>query len=245
VSTSGPAPAVPLTRADLRHYAQRPLKESHSWLGQDVIELSRGDERYILKDTLRRPRLVRDTWCRFIARREVRAYRALQGIPGIPRIVSVLDDYAFVIEFVEANPLPRRRGRDDVGLEFFEKLDALFDAMHARGVAHCDIRRRNVLISAARQPWLIDFEAAFFDGPAGWRRRVFRYMSEVDRLTALKIRNKYFPEETSARERERLERPPILLRIGRFMRQRVYGPISPKALKARFAGRNRGGKKSP
>lgn len=198
----------------------------------DVVELSLGNARYILKDSLRRPRILRDTWTRFISKREVAAYQRLDGIPGIPRVLSVLDEYAFVMEFVEAKPLPRRRYRDEVGLQFFAKLDALFETMHARGVAHGDIRRRNVLISADREPWLIDFETAVFDG-AGWRHRVFTFMSRVDRLTALKIRHKYFPEETNQGEREQLEQPPLVLRLGRFLKKNVYRRINPKRLKTK------------
>jgi len=43
----------------------------------------------------------------------------------------------------------------------FERLRALLEAVHARGVAYVDFNKRsNILIDAAGRPWLIDFQIA-------------------------------------------------------------------------------------
>lgn len=221
------------TRSDLGGFAQKPLKKARSWFTPDVVQLDREGERVILKDFSRRAWVVRSTWGRFLIGREVRAYRLLNGVPGIPRLIAVLDPYAFVMEFVDAGPLPRRREKDRVGLEYFSHLEKTMQEMHARGVAHGDVRRRNILISHQRTPYIIDFESAIFDGRWLWRR-FFHSMVRVDELTVLKIRHKYYPEETTSEELLRLARVPLFLRLGRFVRQNLYGPLSPKIMKARF-----------
>jgi len=50
--------------------------------------------RAVVKDFLSCPRLLRATYGRLLVGREVRAYAALEGVPGVPRFLGRIDDHA-------------------------------------------------------------------------------------------------------------------------------------------------------
>jgi predicted Ser/Thr protein kinase len=222
-----------ISRADLASFAHEPLKKARTWFTPDVILLRRGTEKYILKDFSTRPWLTRSTWGRFLVSREIRAYSRLAGIPGVPKLISVLGPYAFVIQWVDARPLPSRRHKDRVGMDYFDRVFEVLAQMHGRGVAHGDVRRRNVLIGPNREPYFIDFESAIFSG-RGLRKRLFRSIAEVDEITILKIRHKYYPDESDPEEIRRLTEVPWFLRTGKWLKRNVYKPLSPKGARSRM-----------
>ncbi len=229
-----PQPPNPVfDRALLDGLHREPLKAARSVVGPDVWLVEYGGRRYVVKDFSARTWLLRNTWGRTCVSREVAAYSRLLGVPGVPQLVGRPDPFSFVMEFVEGAQLPRRSQRDLLGPGFFPALQALVAEMHRRGVAHGDLRRRNILVTPDRRPALIDFETAVVArrvSPSGW---FFRTMARVDDLKLLKIRHKYYRGQTTGEEMEALENPPVLLRIGRFLRRRLYKPISPKASRAR------------
>lgn len=231
------SPEKPLLPApdNLHLFEQKPLKKSRTWFTPDVILLTApAGERYVLKDFTRRPGWARRLWCRASVHRETRAYQHLHDLGGVPALVTRLSRDSFVMSFLDASPLPRRRFRDVVGLEFFVQLDELLRQMHGRGVAHGDLRRKNILIRPDAQPCLIDFETAFCRGAGKIRTQIFEGVARIDRLTVLKIKGRYFPDQLTDEERILLNEAPWHLRAGRFLRKRIYGPVSPKRLKKRF-----------
>lgn len=223
----------PFTREAIGRMPRRLLKESRSWFTPDVILLEHGGARYVLKDFSRCPYLVRTLWCRYAVRRESDAYQVLTPLAGVPRLVARIDSSAFVMEWLDAAPLPRRRGA--VGMEFFRKLEQLVRQMHGLGIAHGDLRRKNVLVSASDEPCLIDFETCLRNGHGWLRNRFFLALARVDLITVVKLKRAYFPTEITQDEKDRLARTPWLLRLGRFIRKRIYQPVSPKILKRRWA----------
>jgi predicted Ser/Thr protein kinase len=219
---------------NLELFARHVLKQSRTWFTPDVVLLTGpAGERYVLKDFSTRPMWARALWCRASVRRETRAYEQLHDIPGIPRLIYKLSPDAFIMEFLEGTPLPRRKYRDVLGMEFFVRLNAVLDEMHARGIAHGDLRRKNILVGPTGQPCLIDFETSFSKG-RGLLRQFFETVTRIDKLTVLKIKSRYFPDRLTDVERQQLGDAPWHLRAGRFLRKRVYGPISPKRIKKRL-----------
>jgi RIO-like serine/threonine protein kinase len=100
---------------------------------------------------------------RFVARRlmwrEKTALEILTGLEGIPRLVA--HDAAsgvLVRAFVPGEPLSQARALPE---NFFDELDALVEAVHARGICHNDLHKeQNVLVGEDGRPWLLDFQLA-------------------------------------------------------------------------------------
>jgi tRNA A-37 threonylcarbamoyl transferase component Bud32 len=131
-----------------------------------LVELGDG-RNAVVKDFAPRRRWVREVLGRWLTRREAKAYRLLEGSPGVPRLFGVLDPLALVIEYRPGV----RMTRDLAGklpLEFMPELRDAVGAMHARGVVHLDLRHRsNVLADPQGHPVLIDFASAIFFKPGG------------------------------------------------------------------------------
>lgn len=225
------------TRKNLHKFKKQYLKKSRTPFTPDVILLEAPDgARFVMKDWSERPPLVRAVWSRFAAGREASTYKKIQGMTGVPQLIAQLDPYGFVIEWLDARPLPSRKFRDVLGKDFFETLDAILTEMHRRGVAHGDLRRRNILLGIDGKPRIIDFETALRG-----KNPFVRALAKVDRVTVLKIKHRYYPENTTPEELKILKDIPWHLRVGRFLRQTVYGAFSSK--KRRSLERKRQAKK--
>lgn len=125
----------------------------------------------VVKDFAPRGWVMRRWLGPWLMRRELDAYAQLEGHPAVPRVLAVLDERAFVVEYRPGERVSRRlRGR--VPADFADQLAAAVDGMHARGVAHLDLRHRsNVLADEKGLPVLIDFASAvrFRPGSRGAR----------------------------------------------------------------------------
>lgn len=210
------------------------LKKSRTWFTPDVVELIAPDgARFVMKDWSTRPLLFRNTYCRIAAKREMQVYETLRGMEGIPQLISKLGDLGFVMEWLDARPLPGRKMADILGLEFFDHLEDVVAEMHRRGIAHGDLRRRNILRGVDGEPRLIDFETAVHANKSSTGGRVFKAICEIDRITVLKIRCKYFPDSLSPEEQTRLQNVPWHLSLGRYFRKEIYGRLTPKGRRKR------------
>lgn len=170
---------------------------------------------------------------RQLVRRELKAYQRLDGCPGTPRLLAQLDGCGLILEYIPGKLLSKMDPQQ-LSPEVFDRLRELVEEMHRRGVVHRDIRRKNILITPAGQPFLIDFNTALAREPGyrpinNWFFRLFR---EIDHQTLLKIKDSFFPGFLTLEERTRLDRPLPLLRLGRFLRRRVF-----RRLKRRLQGK--------
>lgn len=94
---------------------------------------------------------------RRLLERERRALRALEGLAGVPTLRSSHGD-ELVRTWVAGAPLARATS---LPTDFFDRLDELVQAMHARGVCHNDLHKEsNVVVAEDGRPWLIDFQLA-------------------------------------------------------------------------------------
>lgn len=125
-----------------------------------------------------------------LIRREAQALERLAGLPGIPALIRRIDSRGVLMEYVPAEPWPRMQPP----AESFDRLHELLASMHARGVAHCDLRApSNILVDKTGQPYIVDFVARVMRG-AGWNHPwawVFAKFCQADRnaLAKLKVRN--------------------------------------------------------
>lgn len=116
-----------------------------------------GDQRVLVKAAY--GNLLLGYLRRRMLRRELRAYERLDGIAGIPRCYGLFAGRYLAFEFIDAktyreNP-PTPRG------PFFDRLFAIIEAVHERGVAHGDLMRKdNIMVGEGETPYLIDFGVA-------------------------------------------------------------------------------------
>lgn len=92
-------------------------------------------------------------------RHEARAYEHLAGLEGIPRSYGMIGRCYLVLEYIEGENLREARLSDPA--DFYGRLLGLIRRMHARGIAHADLKRRdNIMVGPDNQPWLLDFGVA-------------------------------------------------------------------------------------
>jgi hypothetical protein len=160
-----------LSRADLAA-ATRAVLNRGNRRNPDVLLVERGGERLVVKDFAPRGAWVRATFGPWITAREARAYRALEGHPSVPRFRGRVDRLAFALEYRPGRRLSRRLARE-LPADFLARLEAALAEMHARGVAHLDLRHRsNVLLGEDGRPVLIDFGSAVCLRPGGLAARL-------------------------------------------------------------------------
>jgi pimeloyl-ACP methyl ester carboxylesterase len=129
----------------------------------DVLLVARdaGEPPVVVKDYAPRGALVRWLLARWLIRRELRILERLRDLPGVPRPAGRIDRLAFAMEYLEGRPLRRRTHRESLERAFFEQLEAILDAIAARGMVYTDLRSpTNVLATSDGRPALVDLGGA-------------------------------------------------------------------------------------
>lgn len=157
---------------------------------------------------------------RLLARHEVRLYQLLQDLPGVPRCVGPVGETGFLHAFVPGHPLGRREHVSDT---FFDELETLLAAVHARQIAYVDLnKRQNILVGDDGRPYLIDFQIALHLPRTGWRgwgvsQWVLKRFQRADRYHFLKHKRRLRPELLTPGERAEVERLSIWIRLHRLV----------------------------
>ncbi len=167
-----------------------------SWAKPDIKSVAYAGDRAVLKDFSDKSWPVRLLGRRQVVR-EMRALRRLQGIAGIPKCYGAAGALGILMESIEGERITRwcRSKREAVG-PMFERLQHLVGQIHARGVAHIDLRKRdNILITEDGRPCIIDFNASFCFDPAGpGARFLFPILRRIDDSALLKWKSRLAPE---------------------------------------------------
>jgi len=225
-----------VSRASVQPCVVGSIHTGRSVLQADIMLVENEGKQYALKDFRLRPRAVRWAFGRWVIAREFRIMKQLEEIEGIPRVVGMVDGDGFLMEYVEGRRLPSLKENDLVP-ELFERLERLMRTMHARGVGHGDLRRKNVLGTREVQPYLVDFATAFRVRGQGnvVSRWILAKYRRIDEATLLKLKRHFMPQHVTAEEVSRLGERPWYLHVGRFLRKRVYrGVIKPRRWKKRW-----------
>jgi serine/threonine protein kinase len=125
---------------------------------------------------------------RSMLRREFAAYRRVNGIEGIPHCYGLLDDRFLVLEYIVGIGF-RDAQLDHAAREnFLQTLLQIIQQMHAEGVTHNDIKRKdNLMVSDTGRPILLDFGLAFMRG-ASRESLWFRLLKRMDYNAWIKIK---------------------------------------------------------
>jgi predicted Ser/Thr protein kinase len=202
------------------------LRHGRTRVAADLYAIEWNGRPAVLKDVSRCPWIVRLFYARPVMLREIHVLNKLQEIKGVPRVLALVGHNAFIMERVQAQPLPSPKDSTDCPpREFFEKMMHLLASLHHCGVGHGDFRRSNVMIDEQNQPYIIDYATAVIAKPGAWgtwSRLLYRLAVKIDTVHALEIKECYYPDALTAEERRIINNPPVLLRVGRFLRQTLY-----------------------
>jgi hypothetical protein len=137
-----------------------------------------------LKDYGARGFLARHALGRFLVRRECRAYEAAGFVDGLAPFLGRCGPFALATSWIDAKPLSARDG-ERVPDTVFDRLEAILDALHAKGVALADLHHRDVLLADDGTVYVVDLAAAVTGGP------LFRRAAAQDRLAAARMRARF------------------------------------------------------
>lgn len=159
---------------------------------------------------------VGGAWQRHLLRREWRAYQHIKGLSGFPRCFKLLDDRFLILEWIDATPFRFAEIGDPEA--FFARLRATLDAMHERGLAHGDLKKKeNLLVTDDDWPVILDLGTAVRRGE-GLGRFLYGWLERVDDNAWLKLKYGSGLEGLSSSDR-RYHRPTLPERLGRRLRR--------------------------
>ncbi len=151
---------------------------------------------------------------------EVRLYRLMQSLSGVPRLIGTWGPTGLVHDYAEGRPLQKD---DQPGDEFFPRLASMLDAIHARGAAYVDLEKReNILLGDDGCPHLIDFQISWHipanRGGEIWPFRVIRdVLQQSDRYHLYKHWRRLRPDQLTAYGDVDSFRVPIWIKWHRLM----------------------------
>jgi serine/threonine protein kinase len=114
-------------------------------------------------------------------RHEARVYERLSGLPSVPGSHGLLRGKYLVLDYVDGEPA-RYAGIAEREA-FFAELLACIQALHARGIAHSDLQKKdNLFVVGGRHPCLLDFGAAVIRKPgfAPFNHLHYRFAARLD-----------------------------------------------------------------
>lgn len=185
-----------------------------------------------------RPAWERRLFGRRLAAREARALARLKGLPEVPELLGRPDRFGIEMSYMESIPFPESEDSTSVPPSYFDRLWEIVARMHALGMNHGDIRRKNLLRSAAdpNLPVVLDLTQSFtFSGPQSQMARIMMpWLARVDRIKFLELKADHAPSGMTPEEHAELENRPFHMAIGRFLRKKIYRPF--KHWRQRAAG---------
>lgn len=153
---------------------------------------------------------------------EHKIYTRLRGIAGIPRCFGLIDGRHLVLEYIEGRSLRERYSDLKNRVDFYGRLLQTLQSMHAAGVAHGDLKRKdNLIVGPGERPYVVDFGIACIrpDSGRGWRATRFDLTRQMDKNAWIKLkygrrRDAISPEDLPLYRALWIERIARWLRIG-------------------------------
>jgi predicted Ser/Thr protein kinase len=193
-----------LTYAEAASNRERVLAKGKR-LKADVFVTAVRGRRFVVKDFGTKGFFERNLVGRIIVGRELRAYRALAGIEGLPREFSRLTPFSLAIEYLEGRDLGGIH-RGDVGPGVIHQFESVVEEFHERGWVHLDLQRRSNILLVDGKVFVIDLASALHAGAVPLFGRCLTWLLGIaDRLSLIKMKSLYAPELLSLQERKWLK----------------------------------------
>ncbi|HEX8552321.1 MAG TPA: RIO1 family regulatory kinase/ATPase [Abditibacteriaceae bacterium] len=208
-----------LTRADIAPHTVRVLRAGKG-VQSSVYLVEKNGARAAVKDysAVRGAFRILAPW---LLAREAKAMRALQGVAGIPRFYGRPDRFSLAMEYIEGTPLDTFH-KGELAPEVFIEAQKTIDAMHERGVAHGDLKRRsNLLLTPTGEIYLIDFAASLVTGKfSPIKNWLQTQVALVDDKSVPRTKKFVAPELLTDDDRLKLETPTALEKWARKLLNR-------------------------
>jgi len=201
-------PATKLKRADIAPLTTRVLHRGRGFQSSVFLVEIEGQVAAV-KDYADTPKWFRTFVAPLLLRRESRALRALDGVSCVPRFYGRPDSHSMAMQFLPGTPLDTF-ALGELAPEVFPRVQAAIDAIHARHVSHCDLKRRsNLLLSPDGEIYLIDFAAAVVGGKtfAPFSNRLQKQMALIDDKSVPRLKKFVAPELLTDEDRAKLNNP--------------------------------------
>jgi hypothetical protein len=99
---------------------------------------------------------------RLLTRSEVRNLRRCEGVHGVPHVLDRIEPNVYVYAYIEGVCLAEKPALPP---DFFEKLKAVLDQIHARRLVHFDLHKPgNILVGADGHAYILDFQLCTYLG---------------------------------------------------------------------------------
>ena len=171
------------------------------FLKADVHVVSVRGQKAIVKDFGARGFWERNIVGRLVIARELRAYRALSDIEGLPSKYKRLSPFAMAIEYLPGRDLGMVRPTE-IGPGIILQFERIVEELHERGWVHLDLQKRSNLLVVDGALYVVDLASAFHPGGVPLIGGILRrFLSFFDRLSLIKIKSIYAPELISEGER--------------------------------------------
>ena len=156
-----------------------------------------------LKTYVARGILARWVFGRLLTSRECSAYRAAEGVAGLPEFLGRMGPAALATEWLPARSLAERQG-EIVDSSIFDRLTVIVEALHQRGIAVADLHRGDILLTDNNEVFLVDFAMAWTLGqrPSRLRRAMFFHLCRLDLIALARIRAHFLGGEIEEAVRE-------------------------------------------
>lgn len=162
----------------------------------DVLVIEIDGQQAVLKDHNKTDKAFSIIVAPLLVWRETKALTKLKQIDGIPELFMVPDKRSILMEHIPAEQIVKLDKIKPDWEDFYPRLVALIEKMHATGVAHCDLRSpTNTLITAQGEPVLVDLVACYCKGEnwniiSNW---IFGLFCKVDLSAVTKLKSKTAP----------------------------------------------------
>ena len=171
-------------------------------LKADVFITRFRGQRFVIKDFGKKGFIERNLVGRMVIGREIRAYRALCGVEGIPSQFKRLSPFSIAIEYLEGRDLGDIV-RGEIGPGIIRQFEDIIEELHERGWVHLDLQRRSNILLVGGKVFVVDLASAIHPGSlplvGGCLTTLLGF---ADRLSLIKMKSIYAPELMTARERQ-------------------------------------------
>jgi len=189
-----------------------------------ILLVEEAGARFVRRDLGATPWWLRlPAW--YLARREARALRHLDGMQRTPRLLRWNGRW-LDRSYMAGVAMYQRPPRGD--LQYFRQARRLLQKVHRHGIAHNDLAKEaNWLVQDDGLPALIDFQLAVIGNP---RSRWMRLLAREDLRHLLKHKRMYCSEFLTPVERRVLKRPSWLRQVWFATGKPVYRFVTRRIL---------------